>query len=367
MLDPSVVHLNHGSFGACLRTVFDDAVAWRRKLEAAPMRWLVLEWQAELDRARAALAAFLRAPAERLVFVPSATTGVAIALQSAGLAPGDRVLFTNHGYRAVRNQLRRHELDVREIEIPLPYDADAFVDAVARAITPHTRLAVLDHLTSPTALRLPVERVLPLFAARGIPVLVDGAHAPGQIELDISALLALGATWYTGNNHKWLCAPKASGFLVAAPHAPVVPVVTSHGASSEYGSANRMHAELDWSGTHDPAPHLAVPLAIASFEWPRVYAHNHALVLAMRDRLTAALGASRIAGDDALAMMASIPITVPRAPLEVERQLLREGWEVPIVDSVVGPLVRVSAHLYNDADQADALAAKLLALGVRGR
>ncbi len=357
MLDPAVVHLNHGSFGACLRTVFDEADRWRKKLESAPMRWLVLEWQDEIDRARAALASFVRAPVDRLVFVPNATTGVAIALESANLARGDRVLVTSHGYRAVKNQLLRRGLDLHVIDIPLPFNADAFVDSVARA--PACKLALFDHITSPTALRLPLERVIPLLRC---PLLVDGAHAPGQIDLDIGAL---GATYYTGNNHKWLCAPKGSGFLVA--NGPVTPVVTSHGMSPEYGPANRLHAELDWSGTHDPSAHLAVPLAIRSIDWPNARTRNHEVVLEMRRRLCATLGAHVLAPDDAIGTMATVPVTLPAPALVVEKQLLENGWEVPVIDFATGPMVRVSAHLYNDADQADALAAKLLALGVRGR
>lgn len=376
MLDPGVVHLNHGSFGGCLRSVFEAAQAWRRKLEASPMRWFVLEWQAELDLARGALAAFLRAPEDRTTFVPSATTGVAIALASANLAPGDRILVTTHGYRAVANQLERlaaaRGLEVYQIHIELPFDAQAFVDKLERAITPTTHLAVLDHVTSPTALRLPLERVLPMLADRRVAVVVDGAHAPGQLALDVGALLALGATWYTGNNHKWLCAPKGSGFLVAAPDAPIVPVVTSHGASPAYGPANRLHAELDWSGTHDPAAHLATPVAIEAVAaegggWPQIIARNHALVVAMRRRLLDALGATSIAPEDALGAMATIPVTLPEAPLVVERQLLTAGFEVPVVDWGAGAFVRVSAHLYNHEREADVVAAKLLALGVRGR
>jgi isopenicillin-N epimerase len=364
MLDPAVVHLNHGSFGACLRTVFAHAQAIRTRLEAAPMRWLVLDWQDELDRARAALAAFVHAPPDRLAFVPSSTTAIAIALRSAGIEPGDRVLTSTHVYRAVRNQLVRLGVELHAVDIALPFDPDAFVDAVAAA--PPCKLAVLDHITSPTALRLPLERVLPLLAARGTTIIVDGAHAPGQIALDVGALIALGATYYAGNNHKWLCAPKGSAFLVAAHGAPVVPVVTSHGASAEYGPPNRLHAELDWSGTHDPAAHLSVPLAIASFDWPAAYARNHALAVEMRRRLATALGARAIAPDDALAAMAAVPVTFPGDPLALERQLLADGWEVPLVD-FAGGLVRVSAHLYNHAGEADALAAKLLALGIRGR
>lgn len=355
MLDPAVVHLNHGSFGACLRTVYDDADRWRRRLEASPMRWLVLDWQAELDRAREALAAFVRAPAARLVFVPNATTGVALALASLNLPPGSRVLVTNHGYRAVKNQLVRRGYELVVVDIPLPFDPDAFVDAIRTDVD----LAVLDHITSPTAIRLPLERVVPKLRC---PVIIDGAHAPGQIDLDVSSL---NATFYAGNNHKWLCAPKGSGFLVA--NAAVTPLVTSHGASPEYGPENRLHAELDWSGTHDPSAHLAVPLAIRSIDWPAARARNHALVVEMRRRLCAALGARILAPDDALGMMAAIPVTLPGAPQAVEKQLLESGWEVPIVDFATGPLVRVSAHLYNEAEQADALAAKLLAIGVRGR
>lgn len=364
-LDPAVVHLNHGSFGGCLRTVLAEADALRARMEANPMRFFVLEWQDELDRARAALAAFVGAPAERLVFVPSSTSGVAIALGSVALAAGDAVLVTDHGYRAVANQVARHAsargLDVVRVRVPLPFDADAFVAAVAAALTPRTRLAIFDHITSPTAIVLPIERLLPLCAARGIATIVDGAHAPGQLPLDIAAL---GATYYVGNNHKWLCAPKGSGFLVAAADAPVVPVVTSHGATPAYGPPNRLHAELDWSGTHDPVPHLTVPAAIAHVAaegggWPAIIARNHATVLAMCERL-----ARRPHGP--VGAMAALPITLPpgTAPLLLERQLLEAGWEVPIVDFPSGPMVRISAHVYNSAEQADLLARELHARGV---
>jgi len=379
VLDPAVVHLNHGSFGGCPVEVFDAATAWRRRLEASPMRFLVLEWQLALDRARAAVASFLHAPAERLVFVPGATTGVAIALGSATLAAGDQILITDQTYRACRNQVRRladaRGLEIGSVAIPMPFDADALVDAVARAITPRTRLALLDHVLSPTAIVLPLARLLPRFAARGIPVIVDGAHAPGQLELDVGALLAAGATWYTGNHHKWLCAPKGSGFLAAAPGAPLVPRVTSHGASPEYGPANRVHAELDWSGTHDPAPHLATPTAIATLAalgggWPGVIARNHQLALVLRDRVAAGLGgAAGLAPDDAIGAMAALAIELPAGvrPLVLEAQLLAAGWEIPIVDLPSGPLVRISAHLYNHAGEGDALARELHARGVRAR
>ncbi len=377
-LDPAVVHLNHGSYGGCPHAVTLTATAWRTRLEAAPMRFLVLDWQTELDRARDALAEFLHAPADRLVFVPSSTTGVATALHSTPLAAGDEIVTTDHAYRACRNQLARRAAvagaTIHVVPIPVPFDAGALVAAFARALTPRTKLALLDHITSPTALRLPLEELLDRCAARGIAVVVDGAHAPGQIPLDVGALLARGATWYIGNNHKWLCAPKGTGFLVAAPGVAATPVVTSHGASPEYGPANRFHAELDWSGTYDPSAHLAVPTAIATLAvegggWPAIYERNHALVCEMQRRVCAALGATPIAPEAALGTMASIPIALPpnTAPFALQTRLLRDGWEIPIVDFARGPFVRLSAHLYNHAGEADALAGKLRELGVTGR
>jgi isopenicillin-N epimerase len=376
-LDPAIVHLNHGSYGGCPRAVLDAAAGYRARLEASPMRFLVLEWQAEIDRARAALAGFLRVPDDRLAFMPNATTACAIALQSTPLAAGDEIVTTDHAYRACRNQLARlaaaRGAVVRVVPIALPFDADQLVSAFTAVLAPRTKLALIDHITSPTALRVPLERLTAICADRDIALVVDGAHAPGQIDLDVGALLAAGVTWYAGNNHKWLCAPKGTGFLVAARSAPpLAPVVTSHGASPEYGPPNRFHAELDWMGTHDPSAHLAVPTAIAEVArlgggWPAVYARNHALAIELRARLVAHMGGGTrhlLAPNDALGTMASIPITVPGKPFDLQVQLLRDGWEVPIVDFHSGPLVRVSAHLYNEPAQADALAAKLRGLGV---
>jgi isopenicillin-N epimerase len=383
-LDPAIVHLNHGSFGGCPRAVVAAAADLRVRIEAAPMRFFVLDWQSELDRARAVLASFLAVPARRLVFASSATTAVAIALRSlaGSLQAGDEVLITDHAYRACRNQLvriaRSRGARLIDITIKLPFDPDQLVEAVAAAITPRTRLALLDHVTSPTALVLPVERLVPLLAARGIATVIDGAHAPGQIEL---AIEQLGASFYAGNCHKWLCAPKGSGFLVAGEGVPVEPLVTSHGASPEYGGGNRLHAELDWAGTYDPAPHLVVPVALETIAveagrsdlaagWAAVRERNHLLAVEMGRRLRDGLGSPRaLAPEAALGAMVAVEISLPPgvAPLELERQLLASGWEVPIVASPVGPLVRISAHLYNDAAEADRLVRELHARGVRAR
>ena len=376
-LDPTIIHLNHGSYGGCPHAVTLTATAWRARLEAAPMRFMVLDWQTELDRARHSLAEFVHAPAERLVFVPSSTVGVAIALNSVDLAAGDDIVTTDHAYRACMNQLTRlaaaRGATITAVKVPVPFDASALIDAVARAITPRTRLALFDHITSATALRLPIEQLAALCTARGIPVVVDGAHAPGQIALDVAAV---GATYYIGNCHKWMCSPKGVGFLVVADGAPARPIATSHGASPEYGPANRLHAELDWSGTYDPSPSLTVPSAIVTLAvegggWPAIYARNHALVCDLRRRVIDGLGSSSaanvlIAPDDALACMAAVPIKLPAelTPSALSTRLLREGWEVQIVDFPGGPLLRLSAHLYNHLGDAQLLVTKLRSLGV---
>jgi isopenicillin-N epimerase len=361
-LAPDVVHLNHGSYGGCPRAVLETSAALRARLEAAPMRFFVLEWQAELDRARAALAELVRAPDDRLAFVPSATAGVQLALDSTAVAAGDEILVLEDGYRACKNQVariaREHGARVVTVPMPRPFDVDELVTAVRRAVTPRTRIALLDHVTSPTAIVVPLERLLPLLA--GVIVIVDGAHAPGQLALDVGALLAQGVAWYAGNNHKWLCAPKASGFVVAADPAGARPLVVSHGASAEYGPPNRFHALLDWPGTHDPTAHLSVPAAIATIAelgdgWPRTIARNHALAL----ELCARLGGTPVAPASATGTMVAMAIELAGDLDAIQVALLRDGFEVPVIATPRGPLLRVSAHLYNRADEADRLAAAL--------
>ncbi|CAN5880536.1 hypothetical protein BH11MYX2_BH11MYX2_18890 [soil metagenome] len=293
-----------------------------------------------------------------------------------GLAAGDEIVTTRDIYRAAGNQLARLAdavgARISSVAIPAPFDPDALVAAVASAITPRTKLALFDHITSATALVFPLARMLAPYAARAIPVIVDGAHAPGQIDLDVGNLLASGATWYTGNHHKWMCAPKASGFLAVAPSAVphTLPLVTSHGATPSYGPPNRLHAEHDWPGTTDPSALLAVPHAIddvaaAGGGWPAVRARNHALALAMRDRL----GGAPLAPTDAVGCMITASITLPAgvAPLTMERRLLAAGWELHIIDRASGPFIRVCAHLYNHLDQIDDLRRALHDHGVEIR
>jgi len=386
-LDRGVVFLNHGSFGACPTEVLRRQAALRAEMEAEPVRFLSRELDDRLDAARGALAAFVGADAEDLAFVANATGGVNAVLRSRLFAAGDELLTTDHAYNACRNALEyaasRAGASVTVARVPFPVaSADAIVDAVLAAVTPRTRLALLDHVTSPTALILPIERLCAALAARGVDVLVDGAHAPGMVPLE---LRTLGATYYSGNCHKWLCAPKGAGFLwVRRERRPEVrPSVISHGANVTRTGRSRFHLEFDWTGTADPTAWLTVPAAIDYLGsllpggWPALMARNRALALEARRLLCAAAGTPPACPDTMLGSLASVVLPDGqtteigwRRPDPLQRRLFG-GWgiEVPVTSWPAPPrrLVRISAQLYNRPEHyarlAEALRKELAAEG----
>jgi isopenicillin-N epimerase len=378
-LDPAIVHLNHGSYGACPRVVLDAQRAWRDRMEAATMRFFVLDRQDALDVARAHLADFLGAEEAGLVFVPNATTGVATALWGL-VDDGAEIVTTDHAYAACRNALervaaaRRARIVTAHVEFPVRDPGQAVASLLA-AVTPATRVVLLDHVTSPTALVLDAAAVVAALAPRGIDVVVDGAHAPGMLPLEIGALDGVAA--YAGNLHKWVCAPKGAGFLWVREdrRARVRPLVTSHGASLPEDHPDKFFMEHDWTGTHDPSAFLSVPTAIDEIArlgagWPATRARNHRLALLMRDRLGEILEAAPAAPDTMLGTMVAIPIRLPAGtlPRPFERRLLEHGWEAAIIEwsRLGGTYVRVAAHLYNTLDDAARLGEHLRGLGVRG-
>ncbi|MEZ4401940.1 MAG: aminotransferase class V-fold PLP-dependent enzyme [Kofleriaceae bacterium] len=379
-LDPTVLHWNHGSFGACPRAALAAQAEVRARLEAATMRYFRLDYEPALAAARGAVAAFLGADPAGLVFVPNATTGVATAVADVALAPGDEVVTTTHAYRACRNQLDRAAAAARATvviaPVPVPVrDPDAAITAILARVGPRTRLVLVDHVTSPTALVTDVGRLARALPAH-VALIVDGAHAPGQLDLAIDDV---GATYYAGNLHKWTCAPKGAGFLWASParRAHLRPLVTSHGASLP---GDRYRLEHDWTGTCDPSAYLAAPVAIATVAelgggWPAVRRGNQQLAAAVAAELGGQLGADPVI-DPAIAAeaqgaMAALAVTLPAGAgaLAVERALLERGVEVPIVDhpASTGPLVRVSAHVYNTLAEVAPLVDHLRAIGVTGR
>jgi isopenicillin-N epimerase len=366
-LDPGIIFLNHGSFGACPSEVLRHQAALRDELEAEPVRFLSRELDGRLEVARAALGAFLGADPEDLAFVPNATSGVNAVLRSLAFSPGAELLTTDHAYNACRNALEfvatRWGVTVVVARVPFPVASpDEVVAAVMARVTARTRLALIDHVTSPTALVLPVARLIAELSARNVEVVVDGAHAPGMVPLD---LRSLGATYYSGNCHKWLCAPKGSAFLWVRRdlHPEVRPLTISHGASVSYPGRSRFRLEFDWTGTQDPTAWLTVPRAIEYVGslvpggWPAVMAQNHALAIDARRLLCKAAGTAPACPDEMIGSLASIvlPDGRPdgigwRRPDPIQPRLFEKwGIEVPVMSWPAPPhrLVRISAQLYN--------------------
>ncbi|MBM3601306.1 MAG: aminotransferase class V-fold PLP-dependent enzyme [Alphaproteobacteria bacterium] len=354
-LDPKALTVNHGSFGATPRVVLEAQDEWRRRLEEQPTRFMRRVLPDALRQAAGRLAAFLGADGQDLAFVENATVGCNAVLRSLRLSPSDEILVLSHGYAAVRNAARfvaeRSGAKVVEAVTPFPQpSADAIVDGLKRALNPRTRIAVIDHITSPSALVLPIERMIAACHAAGARVLIDGAHGPGQVDLDLGRL---GADWYAGNCHKWLMAPKGCGFLWARPDRQdgLHPVTISH------GYAKGFLAEFDWTGTRDPSNFLAVEAALdfhASLGGPALRARNAALAGAAAQMLASRLG-TEIGATGALhAAMALVrlpvgdPATAERAQ-ELRGRLLDEfDCDAPIHPLADGIWLRLSAQAYND-------------------
>ncbi len=382
-LDPDVIFLNHGSFGCCPRPVLEFQQQIRARMERQPVQFFVRDLEGLLDSARAVLAEFLGADADDLVFVPNATAGVNAVVRSLRFERGDELLVTDHEYNACRNALdfaaARWGAHVTVIAVPFPLaSADDIVTAVLERVTPRTRLALFDHVTSQTGLVMPIRRLAEELAARGVETLVDGAHAPGMVPL---RLREMGATYYTGNCHKWLCAPKGAGFLVVRRdrQALIRPTVISHGANTTRTDRSRFQVEFGWTGTCDPSAWLSVPESLRLIGsllpggWPEVMERNRALALAGRKVLCDALGIAPPCPDELIGSLASVPIPdsaddgAPASPLYADplqdELRLRHRIEVPIIPWPAPPkrLLRISAQLYNSLPHYRLLAGALKA------
>lgn len=385
-LKPGTVFLNHGSFGACPLPVLALQSELRQAMEAEPVQFLWRRYEERLEPARAALAAFLGAKPQDLVFVTNTTTGVNAVLRSLDLRPGDALLTTNLDYNACRNVLievvRRAGAELVVARLPFPLRSeDEIVAAVLAAVTPRTRLAMLDHVTSDTALVLPIARLIRELTARGIETLVDGAHAPGMVPLNLAELRP---TYYTGNLHKWVCAPKGAAFLWACAERQGLlhPTVISHGHNRPRPGYPPYQDRFDWPGTFDPTAWLCVGEAIRWMGsllpggWPALRARNHALAVTAQTLLCDRWSVAPPCPPKLLGAMATVPLPArlqlrPRSGrIDADQLELYDayGIEVPFNRCGEPPVrfLRVSAQIYNSLAEYEYLAEAVQALASVG-
>jgi isopenicillin-N epimerase len=385
-LDPEITYLNHGSYGACPRPVLAAQQALRDQLEREPARFFNRDAPVLLSAARKELARCVGAPAAGLAFVPNVTVAINSVLRSVPFAPGGELLVTDHEYNATRNILEyaAAERGCRVVVAPIPFPIagpEVVLDAVLAKVTERTRLAVIDHVTSQTAVVYPIAELCRELASRGVDVLVDGAHAPGMVDVDIAAL---SPAYYAANCHKWICAPKGVGFLWVREdrRQDVRPAVISHGANAPVPPERRYAIEFAWTGTDDFTPALSVPAALRFLEGllpggaAALRARNRDLALAGRRIVADALGVPLPCPDSMIGAMASLPVPdLPRFPpptavsaLELDplhdMLFLEHQIEVPILTCPAHPgrLLRISAQAYNSLDDYERLADALRAL-----
>ena len=382
LLDPDVIYLNHGSFGACPRPVFEVYQKWQSKLEQQPVRFMGRELDAHLTEARHALGEYIHADPDEVVYVPNATQGVNIVARSLGdpsdddsqgrfLQPGDEILTTDHEYGACDNTWEYVCRQVGSIykhqSIPLPVSSqEEIVEQFWEGVTPKTRVIFLSHITSPTAMRMPVEVICKRARKAGILTVVDGAHAPGQIQIDMHAI---SADFYAGNCHKWMMSPKGAGFLFTRREAQhlIKPLVVSWGYGNKPQSTNMAGSNLpkqptyinylQWTGTRDPASYLSVPSAIRFMEeyhWDDIRQECNQLLTTAIHEICNLTGLQPVYpyGETFYRQMAIIPMQ-PNQDLNNLKNRLYDEYhiEVPLIQWKEKPFIRLSVQGYNTPEE----------------
>lgn len=371
LLQPDVVFLNHGSFGACPRPVFEEYQRWQLELERQPVEFLGRRFNDLMRTARQALGAYVGADADDLVYVTNATVGLNIIVRSLLLEPGDEILSTDHEYGALDRTwkficAKRGARYIRQ-PVPLPIEsAEQVINAIWSGVTPRTRVLFISQITSPTAIIFPVAELVRRAREAGIISVIDGAHAPGQIPLNLEEL---GADFWSGNLHKWLNAPKGAAFLYARREMQSLlePLVVSWGWQSDIPGPSRFIDEQEWQGTRDIAACLSVPAAIRFMEehdWPHIQQQCRQLLRDARQRISALTGLPPATPDSPewFMQMASFPLPSCDAE-QLKRRLYDEfAVEVPIVAWNRWQFVRVSIQAYNTPADVNALVIALAAL-----
>ena len=375
-LDPQITFLNHGSFGACPTAVLEYQTELRKRLESEPVRFFEHECVPLCQEALDSISEFLNADPDGMTFQNNATGGVNAVLRSLQFEPGDEIIVPDHSYQACWNAIdhvaRRWDAKIVIVEIPFRLeDEDQVVELILQAVTSRTKLALIDTVTSPTGMRLPYEVLVNELQSRGVDVLLDAAHGPGIVPLDLSSL---DAAYVAGNCHKWLCTPKGSAFLHIREDkkAEIKPISISHGYSADLPPQEKFRFEFDWPGTQDPSPWLCIPYAIKYLDgmvnggWPAILERNRNLALYGRDLMCEALGAEPPTPDSMVASLAAVEISAepkisdPNNRLDPLHISLFDDYGIQIP---VWPwphhntrYIRLSAALYNGEEEYQYLA-----------
>jgi len=364
LFDPDIVFLNHGSFGATPKPVFDVYQRWQRELERQPVEFLDRRFRERMAVSRTVLAEYLGTQRDNLVYVTNATVGVNIVARSLELGPGDDVLATDHEYGACDRTWRflsqKQGFSYINQSISLPVTStENFIEQLWRDVTAQTKVIFLSHITSPTAIIFPVAEVCRRAREQGILTVVDGAHAPGQIPLNLEEI---NADFYSGNLHKWLCSPKGAGFLYARPEVQDVlePLVVSWGYEAEKPGSSQFVDYQEWQGTRDVAAFLSVPAAIEfqiKHDWDKVQEACHVLAVEVEARICKLTGLPSLYSDDAwFAQMISAVLPVGTDIVALKEFLYAERRiEVPLMEWNGKKLIRISIQGYNSREDVDTL------------
>ena len=378
-LDPDTVFLNHGSFGACPEVILNEQERLRRQLETDPVQFMEVDARELWTQALSTLSDFMNADSEGMTFVTNATSGVNTILRSLDLQADDEIIISDHSYQACWNAVDfvTNRTGAKTVVVPIPFPTESdeqVIEAILNHVTERTRLALIDTVTSPTGLRMPFEKLVTELQSRDIDVLLDAAHGPGIVPLDIKKLQP---AYITGNAHKWLCTPKGSAFLHIREdrRERIRPLSISHGASVPGTAEESFRFEFDWTGTQDPTAWLCIPQAIEFLGgmleggWPAIMEHNRQLVLSGRELLLRALGLQPPSPDSMIVGLAAVPLpgkgTLTSSALEPDplHTLLLEKYSIQV--AVFGwphhdsRYLRVTAHLYNSIEEYEYLAQAL--------
>jgi len=376
ILDPNITFLNHGSFGACPKLILDEQTKLRTSLESDPVTFMESTARELWAESLVKLSKFINADSEGMTFVTNATSGVNTVLKSLDLKPNDEIIVLDHSYQACWNAVdfitKRTGAKTVVATIPFPIDSnEQIIEEILQKVTEKTRLALVDTVTSPTGLRLPFEELVSELQSRNVDVLLDAAHGPGIVPLDIKKL---DPAYVTGNAHKWLCTPKGSAFLYIREDRRnrTRPLSVSHGASVSGTDQERFRFEFDWTGTQDPTAWLCIPSAIdhigsmLSGGWPAIMDYNTNLAIQGRNLLLEALGTSKPSPDSMIVGLAAVSLpgsgVLTTSALEPDplHTLLFEKYRIQV--PVFGwphhnkRYLRIASYLYNSLEEYEYLA-----------